>query len=280
MSNVENTRQAVTSTKIYTVREFMEQQKELISQVLPKTITPERMLGIFTMILRSSPTLAQCSQKSLIGAVIQSAQLGLAPGNIGYIHLVPFNNKGVMEVQLIIGYKGYIELVNRSGKATILNTEVVYANDIFEYEQGLSPVLRHIPAREERGDKVGVYCIAKNLIANEKVFIYLYKEDVDKVKASSKSSSSNYSPWQNWPEEMWKKTAVKRIAKMLPLSAEEQQALSADETVKTKLEKDMVNLPDETNWKDDPIETTATASTSQEITEEEQKLWDEAGKNK
>lgn len=259
MSNVNEVKNQVARTEVYTVQDFMKKQRDLIADALPKTITPERLLGIFTMILKSSPALTQCSQQSLIAAVIQTTQLGLTPGNIGHIHLVPFNNKGVREVQLIIGYKGYIELVNRSGKATILNTEVVYSNDGFEYEQGLNPVLRHIPAKGERGELIGVYCIAKNLIANEKVFVYLYKEEVEKVKRASKAGDTAYSPWTTWPVEMWKKTAVKRIAKMLPLSAEEQQLLSADETIKTKIDKEMVSVPDETAWEGETLEATPVA---------------------
>ena len=248
MSNVQVVKKAVNDTKVVSVQSFMENQRDLIAKVLPKTITPERMLGIFTMILKSSPMLSKCSQSSLIGAVIQTAQLGLQPGNMGHIHLIPFNNKGVMEVQLVIGYKGFIELVNRSGKASILNAEVVYGNDFFEFEQGLNPVLRHIPKDGDRGEKVGVYCIAKNLLANEKVFVYIQKDEVEKVKKSSRSGESDYSPWKNWPEEMWKKTAVKRISKLLPLSAEDQKAISADETIKTKIDPEMTSIPDETNW--------------------------------
>ena len=249
MSNqIEKAKTVISGVQIITVKDFMEKQRDLIARVLPKTITPERMLGIFTMILKSSPILSSCSQKSLIGAVIQTAQLGLQPGNMGHVHLVPFTNRGIKEVQLIIGYKGFVELVNRSGKASILNAEVVYEKDQFQYEQGLNPILRHIPALGERGEKIGVYCIAKNLLANEKVFVYLQKEEIEKVKNASRAADSDYSPWKTWPEEMWKKTAVKRISKLLPLSAEEQAAIGADETIKTKIDEEMVSVPDETKW--------------------------------
>lgn len=263
MSQTDKANKAVQKTQVKTVHDFMKSQENLIAKVLPKTITPERMLGIFTMILKSNPQLARCSQKSLIGAVIQTAQLGLQPGNIGHIHLVPFKNAGVDEVQLIIGYKGLIELVNRSGRASVLNAEVVYENDEFEYEQGLNPILRHIPTSGDRGDKKGVYCIAKNLLANEKVFVYLDKKDIEKVKNASKAKNSEYSPWTTWPSEMWKKTAVKRITKMLPLSTEQQSALSADETIKTKFDKDMTSVPDETDWQGQTLETDAQSNEHQ-----------------
>lgn len=250
MATTEMVKKAAGQGQLTTVNDFMEKQRALIAAVLPKTITPERMLGIFTMILKSSPVLARCSQQSLISAVIQTAQLGLQPGNIGHIHLVPFKNNGVLEVQLIIGYKGYVELVNRSGEATILTAEVVYDNDMFQYELGLNPVLKHIPAEGDRGSFRGVYCIAKNLIAQEKVAVFLDKNEVNKVRNASKAKSSEHSPWNTWFDEMAKKTAVKRISKLLPLSAETQKALSADETIKTKIDADMTSVPNEASWED------------------------------
>jgi recombination protein RecT len=74
-----------------------------------------------------------------------------------------------------------VELVNRSGNAAILSTEVVYDNDTFNYSLGLNPTLSHVPTAGDRGGIKGVYCIAKNLMAHEKLFIYLTKEDIEKV---------------------------------------------------------------------------------------------------
>jgi len=267
MSTVNDVKNQISTTKVVTVMDFLEKQRDLIARVLPKTITPDRMIGIFMMILKSSPALTKCSHQSLIGAVIQTTQLGLQVGNIGYVYLVPFNNRGVMEVQLIVGYKGLCELVNRSGKATILTSEVVYENDDFHYELGLNPILRHVPKEGNRGAFRGVYCIAKNLIANEKVFVYLNKDEVEKVRNASKAKSSEYSPWHTWFDEMAKKTSVKRITKLLPLSAEEQSAISADETIKTKIDKDMASLPDETDWNGQTIDVSDT--TKQEPKPEE-----------
>jgi len=251
MSTVEELKnQVAAKPKIATVYDFMEQKKDLIAKALPNTITPDRLVGVFSMLLKSKPELSKCSQASLVAAVIQTVQLGLQPGNIGHCHYIPFNNKGNMEAQFIIGFKGAMELVNRSGKACILNAECVYANDQFEYAQGLNPVLKHVPASGARGEFIGVYCIAKNMMAGEKVFVYLQKEEVDKVRASSKAGFSEYSPWSKWYEEMAKKTAVKRICKMLPLSVDVQEKIGADETIKTDVDKNMVQVPDRTDWTD------------------------------
>lgn len=247
MSNVKEVTKEVATNKITTVYEFMEQKKDLIQAALPNTITPERLIGIFSMVLKSSPGLTQCTQSSLISAVIQTCQLGLQPGNIGHVYLVPFNNKGKKEVQLIVGFKGLCELVNRSGRAVVLTAEVVKENDVFDYEMGLNPKLRHIPAEGERGKTIGVYAIAKNLNANEKVFVYLQESEIGKIRAVSKAKS-DYSPWQTWPDEMAKKTAVKRLCKLLPLSTEVQKKISADETVKNTISADIPQETDETAW--------------------------------
>jgi len=271
MSTPEKTKQAVETTEIKTVKDFLEQKKDLIARTLPKTITPDRLIGIFDMLLKSSPELSGCTEKSLIGAVIQTVQLGLTPGNIGHCYYVPFNNKQKdntyrKEIQFILGYRGMVELVNRAGKAVILSTEVVYENDSFKYELGLSPVLKHSPTEGERGSVRGVYCVAKNIVAFEKVFVYLTKEDIDKVRKASKAGNSEYSPWNNWYEEMAKKTAIKRICKLLPLAVELQKGISSDETTKDAGDEDMYTSKDKTNWRENAEE--AQVSDEQPPTEE------------
>jgi len=256
MSNVDKAKELASKTKIVTVADFFEQKKDLIAKALPNTITSDRLIGVFTMVLGSSPELKQCSQSSLIAAVIQTVQYGLTPGNIGHCHYIPFNNKQKdgtykKEVQFILGYKGIVELVNRCGKAVILSTEVVYENDTFSYNLGLNPNLHHIPVFSERGPIKAVYCIAKNLVANEKVFIVLSKEDIDKVRKSSKAGQSSYSPWATWYEEMAKKTVIKRICKLLPISVDVQQQVASDETIKTELNKDMKVVPDKMDWENE-----------------------------
>jgi len=254
MNQVAKMKQKVASKQIVTVYDFMTEKRDLIAKALPSHITPERMIGIFEMCIKSNSRLAECTQKSLISAIIQTAQLGLIPGNIAHCYYVPFKNKQkdgsyADEVQFILGYRGMIELVNRSGKAVILTAECVYENDTFDVEQGLNPVLRHIPfADVERGKIIGCYCIAKNMVANEKLFVYLKKEDIDKVRDASKAGHSDFSPWSKWYEEMAKKTAVKRICKLLPLSMDIQKGLSTDETIKTDIAPDMTSVKDDTVW--------------------------------
>jgi recombination protein RecT len=259
MATQQEVAKQASKQKVVTVYDFLEQKKDLIAKALPASITPDRLIGVFTMVLRSSPELAQCSQMSLISSVIQTVQLGLTPGNIGHCYYIPFNNKQKdgsyqKEVQFVIGYKGIVELVNRCGKASLLSTEIVYENDKFEHQMGLNPILNHVPTSGDRGSVAGVYCIAKNLVANEKVFVYLSKADIDKVRLSSKAGQSDYSPWAKWYEEMAKKTAVKRICKLLPLSVDDQRKVAQDETIKNEIQPDMASVKDDAQWDGDTIE--------------------------
>ena len=59
MSNIAEVKEKVNGTKILSVFDFMKEKKDLIQAALPHTITPERLIGVFTMVLKSSPALAQ-----------------------------------------------------------------------------------------------------------------------------------------------------------------------------------------------------------------------------
>jgi len=256
MANQQEIAKKVNGGRILTVFDFMKDKRDLLADALPKHITADRLVGMFTMVINTNPELLQCSQASLIGAIVQTAQLGLMPGNINQCYYVPFNNKKkdgsvVKEVQFILSYRGMIELVNRSGKAAILAAECVHENDQWHYQQGLNPELDHIPAETNRGRVIGAYCIAKDSVIGEKLFVFLNREEIDKVRGASRAGQSDYSPWAKWYEEMAKKTAIKRICKLLPLTVDIQKKISTDETIKTVVAEDMTEVKDETNW-DEP----------------------------
>lgn len=276
MSNLAEVKQKTQNTNLATVDDYLKKNDLLIRRALQNTITPERFLAV-TNIVMQSPALRGCSQESLVAAVLQTVQIGLTPGAIGHVHYVPFWNskKNAQEVQIQIGYRGLVELVNRSKEASILNSEVVFANDEFQYEQGLNPILRHIPAQGDRGEMIGVYCIAKNMLANEKVFVYIPKEEVLKIKNESlskvKPENQKYTPWVKWEKEMWQKTAVRRIVKLLPLSVEIQQKVGADETVKTSISQRMTDAPDKTDWNATDAEIVPQEETKTEDSSQQQK---------
>jgi len=124
-----------------------------IAAALPKHITPERMLRIALTAYRQNPKLAECDPKSVFACVVMSAQLGLEVGILGQAYLVPYNSKDGPICQLIPGWQGMQDLVNRSGRASTW-TGAVFEGDEFDYEFGSEPHIHHKPCGEDREEKL------------------------------------------------------------------------------------------------------------------------------
>src|SRR5689334_9796436 len=112
-----------------------------IKAALPKHMAPERMARVALTEVRKTPALAKCDVRTFIGAVIQLSQLGLEPGGVlGHAYLIPFENrsKNTTDVQLIIGYRGMIDLARRSGQIQSLQAVIVREGDRFDVQMGLA----------------------------------------------------------------------------------------------------------------------------------------------
>lgn len=191
--------------------------------------------------------LASCTPNSFLGAMMQAAQLGLEPNTpLGQAYLIPFKNKGVLEVQFQIGYKGMIDLAYRSKEVTDISAQCVYENDEFEYELGLSPVLKHKPALSNRGEVILYYAVFHTKSGGYG-FEVMSKEDIiNHAKKTSQSFGSSYSPWNKYFDEMAKKTVLKRVLKYAPIASDFAMAINSDETIKSNISANMVDEEDET----------------------------------
>lgn len=204
------------------------QVQQQIRAALPRHMTPERMARIATTEMRRIPKLAECNPMSFLGAVIQCSQLGLEPGgSLGHVYLIPFGK----EVQVIVGYRGMIDLARRSGQIISIDARAVYEGDRFECELGLESKLSHTPdwSNPNRSDPAKlrfVYAVAK-LKDGGIQFDVMSKVEVDAIRKRSKSSSSG--PWATDYAAMALKTVVRRLFKYLPVSIEIQQAVGIDE---------------------------------------------------
>lgn len=202
-----------------------------ISKALPSVITPERFTRMVLTALSSNAQLASCTRDSFLGGMMQAAQLGLEPNTpLGQAYLIPYRNnrKEVIECQFQIGYKGLIDLCYRSGEVATVRAYCVYENDEFEYELGLEPVLKHKPARTNRGDMVYVYAVLK-LVNGGFGFEVMSVEDVRKHRDRySKAAARGSSPWESNFEEMAKKTVLKKVLKYAPLKSDFARGVAAD----------------------------------------------------
>ena len=216
-----------------------------IEKALPSVITPERFTRIALTAYSRNEKLQECTAESFLGSMMQAAQLGVEPNTpLGQAYLIPYRNKGVMEVQFQLGYRGMIDLAYRSGEVQNIQAHEVYENDTFEYELGLEPKLRHVPALKDRGNVILYYAVFK-MTKGGVGFEVMSKEDVEAF-AKKKSKTYGTGPWQSDFDAMAKKTLVKRLLKFAPLKSDFVRAVTADETIKSGISENMADLPDET----------------------------------
>ena len=236
----------VKLTKNMPIADMIKALEPEIARALPSVITPERFTRMALNALNNTPKLAECTQMSFLGALMSAAQLGLEPNTpLGQAYLIPYKNKGILECQFQIGYKGLIELAYRNGQMQTIQAQTVYENDYFEYEYGLNPKLIHRPEITDRGDAVFFYGLFKTSNGGFG-FSVMSKQEMDLYASNySKAFGSRYSPWKSCYEEMAKKTVIKQALKYAPLKTDFQRVLSTDETIKTNISADMSEIANE-----------------------------------
>lgn len=221
MSNLVPARERIKS-----LRALFEKAKSAIAEVLPRHLTPERIARVTLAAVSRTPLLLECEPRTILQSVMVAAQLGLEPtGVLGSAYLVPYRNgkTGKYEAQLIIGYRGLIDLARRSGQILSIEARLVRRDDRFRCQFGLSPVLEHEPNWESQEAEVThIYAVA-HLTGGGTQFEVMTFAEIEGIRRRSKAKDSG--PWQSDWEEMGRKTVVRRLSKYLPLSVEFATAL-------------------------------------------------------
>lgn len=245
-NTIQNATQQLAKKGTPKLADYVKSMEKEIAKALPSVITPERFTRITLSALSSNPDLQQTTPQSFLGAMMTAAQLGVEPNTpLGQAYLIPYRNKGVLECQFQLGAKGLVDLAYRSGEISVIQAHTVYENDEFHYELGLEPKLEHKPALKDRGDPIAFYAIFRTKDGGYG-FEVMSVEDVKlHAKKYSKAYGSAYSPWTTSFEEMAKKTVLKRVLKYAPLKSDFMRQVSADETIKTEIDKDMLDVTPE-----------------------------------
>ena len=232
-----------------TMQQYIKSMESEIKKALPSVITPERFTRMVLSAISTNPKLGACTPASFLGAMMSAAQLGLEPNTpLGQAYILPYQNKGTLEAQFQIGYKGLIDLAYRSGEVEVIQSHIVYEKDEFECEYGINTKLSHKPAMGDRGAPIKVYAVFKTKSGGYG-FEVMSMEDVKAHAAKySKAYSSSFSPWKTNFEEMAKKTVLKRVLKYAPLKSDFVKAVVQDETIKSSLSEDMYDVSNEVEF--------------------------------
>lgn len=171
--------------------------------------------------IKKTPKLLECTPQTLYGSILLAAELGLKFNTPeGFCYILPYKNRGNMEAQFQLGYKGIIEILYRSPRVLSVDAEPVYENDEFEYALGTNKYIKHNPKMDgERGELKCVYAVVKLKDSDEPIFKVVHKSELDKIQKLSKAGASEYSPYKNGTDvfnTMQAKAAIKLLSKFLP----------------------------------------------------------------
>lgn len=221
----EKTQSVATKKQPETVKDYIKVYEKELARALPKVITAERFTRMVMTAVSQTPKLQQCTPQTFIAAMLTAAQLGLEPNTpLGQAYLIPYGTV----CQFQIGYKGFIELTHRSGQLKNIEAHVVYENDDFDFEYGLEAKLSHKPAKANKGEPIWVYAIYHLNNGGYGFEVMSWEECL--LHGQKYSKTYNNGPWKTNPEEMAKKTMIKKVLKYAPLKSE---FTAVDETVQT-----------------------------------------------
>lgn len=205
-------------------RNELESHAEMILKAAPSHIDAARFNEMAARCVIANPDLLQCTKRSLFVSIAEAASLGLTLDSVlGYAYLIPFKNRGVLEAQLVPGYKGVRELAYRSEKVAAFHWGIVRPGDEFSYEYGTEQFLRHIP----KGDPVTEWTHAWSLaetVYGGKMFAVMTEGEVKQHRNKfAKGWQRAGSAWLTNPEAMALKTVALKVMRLLPLSPDVQR---------------------------------------------------------
>lgn len=216
---------AVAIKPVDQVRTTLNQMAGQFEMVLPKAVTPDRFIRIVMTAVQDNPELLLADRTSLFSACMKCAQDGLLPDK-REAALVVFKDK----VAYMPMVAGILKKVRNSGELVSISTNCVFEKDRFDFGTDSTKggdYLEHHPDvfSSARGEMKGAYAIA--LTKGGGMYIEVMSlPEIKKVQAVSRAKSG---PWQEWFDEMAKKTVIRRLSKRLPMSTDLEQTLRADD---------------------------------------------------
>ena len=189
----------------------------------------DRFLASIIDLYNGDSYLQGCNPKEVAMEALKAATLNLPINkSLGYAYIVPFKNKGKLTPQFQIGYKGYIQMAQRSGQYKALNAGIMYEGMEIkrDFLRGTFEIIG-----EPKSDKVIGYFAYFQLLNGYEKAIYMTKDEVtEHAKRYSQAYGSDYSPWKKQFDEMAQKTVIKKLlSKYGVLTTEFQDAVKEEE---------------------------------------------------
>ena len=215
--------------------------KQKFSEVLDGN--GQQFVASLLSIVMNNNLLAKATNESIMTAAMKAATLKLPiEPSLGMAYIVPYNRNEkrgntwvkINEAQFQMGYKGFIQLAQRSGQIRNINCDIVYKEEFLRYDKVYGTL--HLKEEQVDSGEVEGYFASLELINGFRKMIFWKKE---KVIAHAQKYSKTYdkqigdfksgTPWKTEFDAMAQKTLIKELlSKYAPLSTELQEAIIAD----------------------------------------------------
>lgn len=200
---------------------------------VPSHINTAQLFAALTYEINGLPD--NCTKGSVTVAIVNTCVIGLIPGPaLGHCHFVPFTfNKGkdseYTVAQLIVGYKGFLELAFANNFLIDVNPEVVLQGEECNRWHDINgPQIKHllpdVRPEVDRKTLVGAYC-TWHTRSGGRGYYWRSKAEIDKVDRGEKSNT----PWRSDYRAMVLKSAIRPAAKLWRLTKSMADAVMIDE---------------------------------------------------
>ena len=227
------TREHRALSPIGAVKDGLQKMRPQFASMLPAHISAERFERVVMTAINLNPELLAADKRSLFNACLRAAQDGLLPDGKEGAFVIFKDRTGAKLVTWMPMVFGIIKKIRQSGEVESIGARIVYQKEIdekrFEYviADGMEKLTHEPMLWGDRGNKVLVYAYARFKNSGMIEYEPLHRNDVEKRRQASRAKDSG--PWVQWEEEMWLKTAIRKLSKRLPLSAELMRTLERDD---------------------------------------------------
>ncbi|MFC9341409.1 recombinase RecT [Streptomyces sp. NPDC057020] len=203
---------------------WLRRYEEHVTEALPERVEPT---AFFAAVRAALPTLKRCSPASKLQAVLTAARFGLAPDG----KLAVIRADGA-QATFIPTYRGYIDLMHRSGRVESVHVEMIYAGEEWSYEPSAPYPLdfthkaRPDLPKAQRGEAILAYAFARMRGGGRSQVILLNRETAEEIRDEysegyrrAEESGARNSFWHTHFNDMWLKSAIRRLEKYVPTSA-------------------------------------------------------------
>lgn len=228
-----------------TANDILQSMAPEFAKALPRHIPIEHFLRLALTELRTNPALGNCTQASLLGALMTAARLGLDVGGpIGEFYLTPRRVKGRETCVPIVGYRGLLKLARNAGVGEV-GARVIREGDTYREgansERGLYFEWEPLDLDSDR-PVVGAIAVAR-LSSGGTQHVHLTRAQIESRR--DRGAAGNSGPWRTDYEAMVRKTVLRELSKTLPMSTAVAEAVARDEQVQSwSPGQDPARLPD------------------------------------